>query len=221
MPKSVGDIGLPMVAHPHDPESAWVFPMDGTDVWPRVSPGGKPAAYRTRDGGKTWKRQADGMPKSQAWWTVKRQAMTVDAFSIAGRVLRHDVGRGVGQPRRRPQLEAPRRAPAGHLRGRGGVAAHSHVKRTSFASPSRRSCARTPEARRASRSRSRRDPPRLRDVFAGLDAAYPGIRFRMVDEAGRVRPHVQVFVAAKVQRDPSAVLKPGDEIMIVGALSGG
>ena len=84
MPKSVGDIGLPMVAHPHDPESAWVFPMDGTSVWPRVSPGGKPAAYRTRDGGKTWKRQADGMPKAQAWWTVKRQSMTVDAFSIAG-----------------------------------------------------------------------------------------------------------------------------------------
>ena len=84
MPKSVGDIGLPMVTHPHDADSAWVFPMDGTDVWPRTSPGGKPAAYRTRDGGKTWKRQADGMPKSQAWWTVKRQAMTADRFSIAG-----------------------------------------------------------------------------------------------------------------------------------------
>ena len=82
--RSVGDIGLPMVAHPHDPETAWVFPMDGTDVWPRTSPGGKPAAYRTRDGGKTWKRQADGMPKAQAWWTVKRQAMTADAFTIAG-----------------------------------------------------------------------------------------------------------------------------------------
>lgn len=65
------------------------------------------------------------------------------------------------------------------------------------------------------------EPPRLRDVFAALDAAYPGIRFRMVDEAGRVRPHVQVFVAMKVQRDPAAVLAPGDEVMIVGALSGG
>jgi molybdopterin synthase sulfur carrier subunit len=65
------------------------------------------------------------------------------------------------------------------------------------------------------------DPPRLRDVFASLDAAYPGIRFRMIDEAGRVRPHVQVFVAAKAQRDPAALLNAGDEIMIVGALSGG
>ncbi len=84
MPKSVGDIGLPMVAHPHDPDTAWVFPMDGTDVWPRVSPGGRPATYRTRDGGATWKRQAEGLPKSQAWWTVKRQAMTADRFPTAG-----------------------------------------------------------------------------------------------------------------------------------------
>ena len=65
------------------------------------------------------------------------------------------------------------------------------------------------------------DAPRLSDVFAALDQQYPGIRFRMVDEAGRVRPHVQVFVAMKVQRDPAALLQPGDEVMIVGALSAG
>lgn len=64
-------------------------------------------------------------------------------------------------------------------------------------------------------------PPRLADVFAGLEAAYPGIRFRVIDEAGRVRPHMQVFVGGRVQRDPAASLAPGDEIMIVGALSGG
>ena len=66
-----------------------------------------------------------------------------------------------------------------------------------------------------------REQPRLRDVFEALDAAYPGIRFRMVDEAGKVRPHIQVFVGMAVQRDPDAMLKPGDEIMLVGALSGG
>jgi len=65
------------------------------------------------------------------------------------------------------------------------------------------------------------DKPRLRDAFAALDAAYPGIRFRMIDEAGRVRPHVQVFVGMSVQRDPDAILRLGEEIMIVGALSGG
>ena len=31
MPKSVGSIGFPMVLHPRDPDTLWVFPMDGTD----------------------------------------------------------------------------------------------------------------------------------------------------------------------------------------------
>jgi len=63
--------------------------------------------------------------------------------------------------------------------------------------------------------------PRLSDVFAALDEAYPGIRFRLVDEAGRVRPHVQVFAGGRIERDPAATLAPGTAIMIVGALSGG
>jgi hypothetical protein len=84
MPKSVGAVGFPIVVHPRDPDTAWVFPMDGTDVWPRVSPGGKPAAYRTLDGGKTWRRQDGGFPESQAWWTVKRQAMVADARDPVG-----------------------------------------------------------------------------------------------------------------------------------------
>jgi hypothetical protein len=79
MPKRVGDIGFPMVVHPRDANTAWVFPMDGTDVWPRTSPDGRPAAYVTRNGGKTWQRLDQGLPESQAWWTVKRQAMTADA----------------------------------------------------------------------------------------------------------------------------------------------
>ena len=54
------------------------------DVWPRVSPGGKPAVYRSVNGGRTWQRQATGMPKAQAWWTVKRQAMTADAAATVG-----------------------------------------------------------------------------------------------------------------------------------------
>ncbi len=79
MPKRIGDIGFPMVVHPRDPDTAWVFPMDGTDVWPRTSPDGRPAAYVTRNAGKTWQRLDNGLPGSQAWWTLKRQAMTVDA----------------------------------------------------------------------------------------------------------------------------------------------
>lgn len=84
MPKRVGDIGFPMVVHPRDADTVWVFPMDGQTVWPRTSPEGKPAAFVTRNGGKTWKRLDSGLPASQAWWTVKRQAMTADAQDPVG-----------------------------------------------------------------------------------------------------------------------------------------
>jgi photosystem II stability/assembly factor-like uncharacterized protein len=79
MPKRVGDVGFPMVVHPRDADTAWVFPMDAATVWPRTSPDGRPAAYVTRNAGRSWQRLDQGLPESQAWWTVKRQAMTVDA----------------------------------------------------------------------------------------------------------------------------------------------
>ena len=84
MPKKVGDIGFPLVVHPRDDNTAWVFPMDGTQVWPRVSPDGKPAVYVTKNGGKAWQRQDAGMPKTQGWWTVKRQCMTGDTRDPVG-----------------------------------------------------------------------------------------------------------------------------------------
>jgi photosystem II stability/assembly factor-like uncharacterized protein len=82
MPQRVGDIGFPMVVHPRDADTAWVFPMDGSTVWPRTSPEGCPAAYVTRNAGRTWQRLSQGLPQSQAWWTLKRQAMTVDAQPV-------------------------------------------------------------------------------------------------------------------------------------------
>jgi len=84
MPKEVGDVGFPMVVHPRDPETVWVFPMDGTDVWPRTSPGGRPAVYVTHDGGDNWQRRDAGLPNGQAWWTVKRQSMTADRQDSVG-----------------------------------------------------------------------------------------------------------------------------------------
>ena len=82
MPKRVGDVGFPMVVHPRDADTAWVFPMDGMTVWPRTSPEGRPAAFVTRNAGRTWHRLDQGLPQSQAWWTLKRQAMAADALPI-------------------------------------------------------------------------------------------------------------------------------------------
>lgn len=84
MPESVGDVGFPMVVHPRDSDTAWVFPMNGTSVWPRTSPDGRPAVYATHDAGESWERRDDGLPPEQAWWTVKRQAMSADALGSVG-----------------------------------------------------------------------------------------------------------------------------------------
>ena len=84
MPTDVGDIGFPIELHPRDPNTAWVFPMDGSDVWPRTSPGGRPSVFRTRDAGQSWQRFDRGMPSEKAWFTVLRQAMTVDRADPVG-----------------------------------------------------------------------------------------------------------------------------------------
>jgi photosystem II stability/assembly factor-like uncharacterized protein len=84
MPESIGDVGFPIVLHPRDAATAWVFPMDGGTVWPRVPIGGRPAVYATRDSGASWVRQDKGLPTAQAWFTVKRQAMAADSLDPVG-----------------------------------------------------------------------------------------------------------------------------------------
>ena len=87
LPRETGDIGFPIVAHPRDPDAAFVFPMDGTSVWPRTSPGGRPAVFRTRDAGESWQRLDNGFPTTQGWWTVKRQCMVADQGDPVGLYL--------------------------------------------------------------------------------------------------------------------------------------
>ena len=80
----MGDIGFPIELHPRDPNTAWVFPMDGSDVWPRTAPGGRPAVYRTRDAGASWERQDAGLPREHAYLTVLRQALAADSHDPVG-----------------------------------------------------------------------------------------------------------------------------------------
>jgi len=63
--------------------------------------------------------------------------------------------------------------------------------------------------------------PTLAAVLADLDGQYPGIRFRMINEQDRMRPHVRFFVNGDQVFDLSLPLRPDDEVVIVQALSGG
>jgi hypothetical protein len=64
-------------------------------------------------------------------------------------------------------------------------------------------------------------PPTVGGVLAGLDIAYPGIRFRMIDEQGKVRPHIKLFVGSEMTRDLATSIPSGAPLLIVAALSGG
>lgn len=61
----------------------------------------------------------------------------------------------------------------------------------------------------------------LSDVLADLERRYPGIRFRIIDEQDRMRPHIRFFVNGEQTFDLSRALRSTDSIQIVQALSGG
>ncbi|HKW79392.1 MAG TPA: MoaD/ThiS family protein [Casimicrobiaceae bacterium] len=61
----------------------------------------------------------------------------------------------------------------------------------------------------------------LSEVVGDLDRRYPGMRFRIIDEHGRIRQHIKFFVNGVQARDLSPRVGEGDEVMIVCALSGG
>ena len=54
-----------------------------------------------------------------------------------------------------------------------------------------------------------------------LDRQFPGIRFRMIDEQDRLRPHMRIFVNRVETRELGPALEGDEEIHIFQALSGG
>lgn len=65
------------------------------------------------------------------------------------------------------------------------------------------------------------DGDTLLALFDGLDARYPGLRFRVVDEQRQLRPNLRLFVNGQGVRELTWALQPDDEVAVVLALSGG
>jgi sulfur-carrier protein len=61
----------------------------------------------------------------------------------------------------------------------------------------------------------------LAELFADLDRRYPGLRFRVVDEQGLLRPNMRIFVNGSGVRELGYALRPDDSVAVVQALSGG
>jgi molybdopterin converting factor small subunit len=61
----------------------------------------------------------------------------------------------------------------------------------------------------------------LGDIMVDIDRQFPGIRHRLIDEQGDVRPHMRIFVNGEQCFDLRQRLEPRDVVQIVQALSGG
>ena len=76
------DFGFPIVMHPHNPDCAYVVPVESEEF--RCSCDGRLRVYRTRNAGASWEPLMRGLPQKQAYETVLRDAMTADSYDPAG-----------------------------------------------------------------------------------------------------------------------------------------
>jgi molybdopterin synthase sulfur carrier subunit len=61
----------------------------------------------------------------------------------------------------------------------------------------------------------------VRELIDDLESRHPRLRFRIVDEQGRLRQHMRVFVDTQSVRDLDTPLAGAAVVHLLGALSGG
>lgn len=76
------DFGLAMTNHPHDPDTAYVAPIQSGLL--RCPPDFSLRVYRTRDAGRSWQPLSEGLPAEEAFMTVYRGALGHDDLEQAG-----------------------------------------------------------------------------------------------------------------------------------------
>jgi hypothetical protein len=76
------DFGFAMAAHPHDADTVYIVPLESDEF--RCTPQGKLRVYRTRNAGRSWQPLTRGLPQSEAFETVLRDALTTDTLPRAG-----------------------------------------------------------------------------------------------------------------------------------------
>ena len=61
----------------------------------------------------------------------------------------------------------------------------------------------------------------VREALADLDRRYPGMRFRMIDEQDRIRPHIRLYVDTRPVLELDQPIEAGATLHLICALSGG
>lgn len=76
------DFGFPIDVHAHEPETIYVVPIKSDSE--HFPPEGKLRVYRSRTGGNQWEALTNGLPQSDCYVNVLRDAMAVDRLDSCG-----------------------------------------------------------------------------------------------------------------------------------------
>src|SRR5205809_1724071 len=79
---SLTEFGFPIDVHAHEPETIYVVPIKSDSE--HFPPDGKLRVYRSRTGGNEWEALTRGLPQSDCYVNVLRDAMCVDALDQCG-----------------------------------------------------------------------------------------------------------------------------------------
>ncbi len=76
------DFGFPIEVHAHEPDTVYVVPIKSDSE--HYPPEGKLRVYRTRTGGNDWEPLTKGLPQSDCYVNILRDAMCVDSLDPCG-----------------------------------------------------------------------------------------------------------------------------------------
>ena len=213
------DFGFPIDVHAHEPETIYVVPIKSDSE--HYPPDGKLRVYRSRTGGHEWEPLTKGLPQRHCYVNVLRDAMAVDALDPCGVYFGTTGGPGVRVGRRRGQLGADRRAPAGRGVGRGPDAAMIRVVLPAHL----RTLARVDGEVEVEVE----GPVTQRAVLDALEARYPMLRGTIRDQVTqRRRAFVRFFACEEDLSNelpdaplPDPVAAGAEPFLVVGAMAGG
>ena len=76
------DFGFPIQVHAHEPDTVYVVPIKSDSE--HFPPDGKLRVYRSRTGGNEWEALTNGLPQSDCYVNVLRDAMAIDTLDSCG-----------------------------------------------------------------------------------------------------------------------------------------
>jgi photosystem II stability/assembly factor-like uncharacterized protein len=76
------DFGFPIEVHAHEPDTVYVVPITSESL--HYPPDGKLRVYRSRTGGNEWQPLTQGLPQSNCYVNVLRDAMSADTLDACG-----------------------------------------------------------------------------------------------------------------------------------------